>query len=277
MRKSDYEARDGDASNHAGAIGATTSDAPSDRMFAIIDCVTSNRVPMSVADISDRLGLPSPTVHRITKQLTAMGFLKRALESKRIVPGPRLAEFGVRAAAAAFVADLPHAILTSLSEELEEHCQVGIMSEGKIIYVDAVSPSRATGLKFFPGSTAPLHCSSIGKVYLSQLDERDLQRVISTLPLIRYTETTICDPARLLDEIGQVKRIGWATNNKEFSAGVVGCAVPIFDTQQRLIAGLGASVPDAYVNFKDIARLIPVIKVAAEKISQSLRVRHESV
>lgn len=242
-------------------------DAPSDRMFSILECVTNRTSSVSVSDMSDELKLPAPTVHRIVVQLIKNGFLKRALDSKRILPGSRLAEFGVRAAAASFVSDFPHRILTSLSEELNEHCQIGILSEGKVVYVDAVSPTRATGLKFFPGSTAPLHCSSIGKVFLSQYSETELRSIIQTLHLERFTETTICDPDELLREVLEVKKNGWARNNREFSVGVIGCAVPILTSKNRLIAGLGASVPDAYVSYTAIEKLIPILQNAAENIS----------
>ena len=254
------------------ATKAYQKEAPSDRIFSILECITRHNSSLSVSDISDELKLPVPTVHRIVIQLISNGFLKRALNSKRILAGPRLTDFGIRAAAAGFISDFPHTILTTLSEELNEHCQIGIMSEGKIVYVDAVSPSRATGLKFFPGSTAPLHCSSIGKVFLSQYSKKDLKSIIQTLYLERFTETTICSPEELFREIMEVKKNGWARNNREFSIGVIGCAVPIFNANRRLIAGLGASVPDAYVSYTDIEKLIPILKIAADKISNYFKV-----
>lgn len=270
MPNSSSKPRGRESSAPARPYAATGGDAPSERLFAIMDCVIEQRAPISITEIGDRLSLPAPTVHRITKHLTERGYLKRSLGSKRLVPGPRLTELGVRAASASFASDRPHAVLVSLSAEINEHCQIGIMSEGRIVYLDSVGAPRPHGLQFSAGATAPLHCTSIGKLYLARMTSTELQHALRTTPLERFTETTICDPDRLMEEIGRVRRLDWAASDMEFSPGVVGCAVPILDGQRKMIAGLGASVPNAHVSFRDLGRLIPTLQAASGRISDAL-------
>jgi DNA-binding IclR family transcriptional regulator len=249
---------------------AGDGDAPSDRIFAVIDTVVAEHGPISITEIAARLGLSSPTVHRITTQLAARGYLKRALGSKRFVPGARLTDLGLRVAGAAFKADRPHAILLALAHEVKEHCQIGIMADGQVAYVDSARIARSVGLQFEPGRAAPLYCTSIGKLFLAEMTEKELEQVLANLQFERFTPSTICDRDALRREVARVRAAGWASSNGEFSAGVVGCAVPIRTQQGAMIAGLGMSVPEAHIGFEEIARFIPGLRDYAERISGAL-------
>ncbi|KZD09741.1 IclR family transcriptional regulator [Oceanibaculum pacificum] len=248
----------------------TAGEAPSDRIFAVIDCVVGNRGPVSITEIASRLDLPNPTVHRIATQLAERGYLKRAMGSKRFVPGPRLTELGLSIVGAAFAADGPHAILLALAQEIKEHCQIGVMSEGRIVYIDAARIVRSVGLQFEPGHSAPLYCTSIGKLYLAGMEDAELFRFLRDVTFERFTPTTICDAKTLLAQIETVRDKGWASTRGELTMGVVGCAVPIFDSFGNMIAGLGTSVPEAHLSFEEIERFIPILRKASQKISAAL-------
>lgn len=239
-------------------------------MFAVLECVIDLRRPVSLAEIGDHLSLPPPTAHRLATQLIDRGYLKRALGSKLLLPGPRLALFGAKAAAAAFLSDRPHALLVSLSEELNEHCQIGVMSENRIIYVDSAAAPRTRGLQFSTGASAPLHCTSTGKVHLAAMSVSELDGLMKILKLEQFTESTIVNPERLLAEIETVRQTGWATTNMEYSQGVVGCAVPIMNDQRRIIAALGASVPYSHAAFRNLSEMIPALQAAAQQIALAI-------
>ena len=224
---------------------------------------------MSVTEISGRLSLPVPTVHRIAVHLSERGYLKRAPGSKRFRIGPRLTALGVRAMDAAFAADRPHAILVSLARKLNEHCQIGVVADDQVVYVDSASANRSSGLLFQPGHSAPIYCTSIGKLHLAHLTEDDLAHVLSTLAYQRFTPNTICGAKAAAAEAYRVRRRGWAATNAEYTPGVVGCAVPIYDARGRMIAGLGLSAPQAHVSIANVRSFIPAMQDAARRIAEA--------
>lgn len=243
---------------------------PSERMFAVIDCVVANRGPMSVTDIAIQLGLPAPTVHRMATQLAERGYLKRALGSKSFVPGPRLIALGVSVVTCAFGADRPHAMLVSLARRLNEHCHIGIVVDDQVIYMDSVRVNRGPGLQFEAGHSAPIYCTSIGKLHLAQMDDDELSEFLANLHTTRFTPTTICSAKAIHAEIMRVRKRSWASSNAEYTPGVVGCAAPILGEKGRMIAGLGISVPQAHVSFANIRQYLPLLQDTARRIADAV-------
>jgi IclR family acetate operon transcriptional repressor len=242
-------------------------DQPFDRSLAVLDAVTSTFRPISVTEIASLCDLPVPTAHRLVAQLEKRGLLKRALGSKKYLVGPGLLQLGAAAIASALHGDIPHRTLAAFANEIGEHCQIAMRAENALLYIDTVRALRSTGLHFEQGAHSPLHCTSIGKLFLAELDDAGLETWLMHAPLDRFAPRTIVRAADFRAEIRAVKKSGWAMNNEELAAGVVGCAVPIRDFEGRLLAGLGISVPSARLSIDQLNRFRPAMEAAAAAIA----------
>jgi DNA-binding IclR family transcriptional regulator len=240
--------------------------------LAVLEAVVDSGQALSLSEVARKLALPVPTVHRLFAQLEERQLLKRALGSRRILPGPRLVDLGMRIVAAAVRADPVHQVLETLAAEIGENCQIGQVRGRDVVYLDSAHAVRPATLRFEPGHHAPIHCSSTGKLFLAELEPRDLDLWIADLSLTRATPSTITSAARLRSVLAEVRRRGWAATNEEFVPGVVGCAVPLRRAPKgELVAALGISVPAARVPFQDLERFIPHLKRTAERIARILR------
>jgi IclR family transcriptional regulator, acetate operon repressor len=244
---------------------------PMDRIFAILETVANARQPLSLADISATSCLPMPTAHRLIGDLERRGFLKRALSSKRrLLPGIRLTELSRHALHAAIIGDRPHVILEQLASEVQEHCQIGTVTNDEVLYVDAVQVRRASGLQLEQGRSAPLHCTSMGKLYLASLDPESLSAWIRGRKLERITPRTITDPKLLFTHLRRVRKQGWATSDEEYGLGVVGCSVVVDTKAPHHFFAVGMSAPAARVPHGSLARFLPALKRASERITSAL-------
>lgn len=246
------------------------AESPLGRAFAIIDLVAAFARPVTVKEIAEGLEIPLPTAHRLVGNLEERGILQRSLGSKRLVVGTRMLDLAAKAIGAGFRRSSRHAILRAVSEKIGEQCEIGVVRDNLVTYVDAVRVGAASGLQFDPGVRAPLHCTSTGKLYMSRLPERVRRKLCFNLNLERFTPATITDPEALLDEVKRVRARGWAMSNEEFVKGVVGCAVPIFGQDSLLIGGLGISVPIARVNFAKLQKFIAPLQEAAQRLSLTI-------
>jgi IclR family transcriptional regulator, acetate operon repressor len=242
---------------------------PLDRIFLLMEAVARAGKPTTITEIAAQIGLPPPTVHRLVAQLVSRDLLKRALDSKRVLVGPRLVDFGARVLKGAMLADQSHLILSNLANELGEHCQVGIVAEGAVLYVDTARADRALGLQFQPGRRAPLHCTSMGKLFLASLPETSFEEWLSGSLLKSYTGNTITDRKLLRREIAAIRLRGWASNREEYVPGVSGCAVPL-PGGGSFVAGLGTSAPSVRLDSAKMKELVPRLSSAAEAIAQAL-------
>jgi IclR family transcriptional regulator, acetate operon repressor len=161
-------------------------------------------------------------------------------------------------------------VLTSLADRLGEHCQLGVRDENSVVYVDTVKAPRSQGLHFEPGRRSPIYCTSIGKLFLAEMEAGEFEWWLAHTELAPLTPNTITKPEALQKAVRAVRRNGWATSNEEVAAGVVGCAVPVRDRAGKMVAGLGISVPSARVAHNQLAQFRAALEAAAAEITAFL-------
>ncbi len=121
--------------------------------------------------------------------------MQREPGKRRFVPGARLLQLGLGIVAASMLRAPRHAILEALSNAIGETCNFGVMAGSHVVYLDRVESAWPLGLRFESGSRVPLHCTAMGKLFLSMLPPRKRAALIRALPLQRYTESTMTDAA----------------------------------------------------------------------------------
>jgi DNA-binding IclR family transcriptional regulator len=258
------------ATRDAPESGEPASDQPLDRALAVLHAVADSSRPASITEIALDTELPVPTVHRLVGQLERRGLLTRALGSKKLVVGPTLLRLAASSIEASLRAEKTYKVLAALANRLGEHCQIGRRVDDRVSYVASARSPRSDGLFFEPGRRAPLYCTSIGKIFLAEMSDDDLDWWLSHAVLEKNTPNTIVSSSALRTVVRRVRKEQWATTNQEYVPGVVGCAVPIRDGEGRLVAGLGVSAPGARIRYDQLNRYRELLDAAAAEIGASL-------
>src|SRR5690606_25765059 len=134
-------------------------------------------------------------------------------------------------------------------------------------YIDTARTTPSPGLHFEQGRRSPIHCTSIGKLYLAELTPSAFDAWLADANFTQLAPSTILSKEKFKAAIEEVRAQGWAANNEEFLPGLVGCAVPIRLSSGKLMAGLGLYVPTARMPFERIKDFLPALRTAAEKIA----------
>jgi IclR family transcriptional regulator, acetate operon repressor len=242
---------------------------PTERAFHIIE-MTAQFGRVSTADIVTALGIPKTTAHRLVSNLEEFGFLEHGIERGRYQVGPRLLELATNILAASTSNGPIHALLMELSRRTAETVSLGVMRGSEVVYIDSAIGNSPLTLNFQKGHRAPAHCTSSGRVFLANMEKKQLDAYMLSGPWEPITPYTIVDPDRLRQEIEQVRKQGYATNDSEFAIGVVGAAVPIANPNGRIIACLSISAPKARKSLEEITLLVPQMQAAALRITKIL-------
>lgn len=251
--------------------GDAKGDQPFDRALAVLDVVTASAQPISITDIAGECKLPVPTVHRLVAQLERRNLLRRVIGSRKLVVGSGLVDLGIGALQAAIRGDRSHQILVSFVHRIGEYAQIACRSDDNwLIYLDTARAPESTVLRFDRGRRLPLHCTSIGKLFLAEMADDDLDAWLAQATLDARAPKTIVRPDALRQDVLTVRKTGWATNDEELEVGLVGCAVPIRSADGRLIAGLGVSVPLARMSVHEVQELVPTMKATAAEIAAAV-------
>jgi len=192
---------------------------PTVKAVAILEAMATAKRPLGISEFGVLLGLPKPTAHRIVRMLEGEGLLQREPGSSRYVPGVRLERLGLDIVAASMSRAPRHAILESLSQQIGETCNFGVMAGSHVVYLDRVESAWPFGLRFERGSHVPLHCTSMGKLFLSMLPAAKRALMLRSIPLYRYTENTITEVSRLEQELDKIRSTEVSTTTRNFWLG----------------------------------------------------------
>jgi len=257
------------ASGGPEAISTATA-----RTFAILDLVARSNAAIEVADVIEELALPKATAYRLVDGLVSSGYLAREPLRKRLTVGTRLTDLAFGAMRASMRDCGRHALLRRLAHQVNETCNVGVILNGEIVYLDRVEADHwPLRLHFAAGSRVPLHCSAIGKLYLALLPPRRRQRLLQNLELRRFTDATIIERSRLEAELKQIRKEQVSFDRQEYLAGVVCVAAPVVGPNGEMLAAIAIQAPEARMAVAKAREHLPALRSAAGQLAETFQDR----
>jgi len=213
------------------------------RAFSVLDVLARNPDPMQLKDISASTGLHPSTAHRILNDLV-VGQMVERVEAGTYRLGMRLLEYGNLVKARLSVRDASLGPMRDLHRLTHQPVNLSVRQGDEIVYIERTY-SEHSGMQVIRsvGGRAPLHLTSVGKLFLAADDTPRVKAYILRTGLAGQTRNSITNPLQLEREIGKVRLDGFARDNEELELGVRCMAAGIYDDGGELIAGLSLSAP----------------------------------
>lgn len=239
------------------------------RSLGILDVIVKADRPISLAQIAEQLALPKPTVFRLLSTLEKAGWVFRQPVEKEYVVGARLAGFGLGVMMNNSVRATRHAILAGVASEIGETCNITMLDDNEVVYMDRVETQWPLKIDLQAGTRVPLHCSASGKLMLSQMNSAKRRTLLDHMVLTRFTDNTITDIGVLESELEQIRvnRIG--IDNQEYLDGLICVAVPVHDSNGKLAAALAVQAPTARFSLARALEQVPVLTRAADALAET--------
>lgn len=240
------------------------------RTLLILEIVGRSDSPMTPTEINAELGLPKQTIHRLCATLVEEGFLIYEPSGRRLRPArrARLMATGLLFASRTHVAR--RQILEDVSRQVRETVNFVVPEADGMSYLDRVETDWPFRVQLPIGTHVPFHCTASGKTFLSCLPKSARLKMVASLSLERMTANTITDPMRLLAELDEIARQGFAFDNEEFVDNMVAIAVPVRDRDGRFVAALAFHGPTMRLTLPNMLDRKHVLVAAAERLSKVL-------
>jgi len=237
-----------------------------ERMFALIDVLASREEAISLKEISERTGLHPSTTHRILNDLATGRFVDRP-EAGNYRLGMRLLELGNLVKARLSVRDAALAPMRELHKLIQQPVNLSVRQGDEIVYVERAYSERS-GMQVVRaiGGRAPLHLTSVGKLFLAVDEPQKVRAYATRTGLAGHTRNSITQLPVLERELSKARQYGIARDNEELELGVRCMAAGIHDDQGRLVAGLSISAPADRLD----EGWLPKLEATAGEISQAL-------
>lgn len=206
------------------------------KAFAMLEEIAADQQKLGISDLARKLNMSKGTLHGIAQAFLDLGVITQD-PHKKFRLGPTLIELGNKALAGDDLRLSLRPLLEELYAEFEETIFLGT-SDGKIItIIDKVDSPSGLKISAPVGSRLSLLAGATGKVFLSALSDQELQSFLrDTLP--KYTEKSITDKSKYIEEIKKVREQGYATDFEEYMQGVNAVCVPITGMYGQISAAI---------------------------------------
>ncbi|KQP09097.1 IclR family transcriptional regulator [Pseudorhodoferax sp. Leaf265] len=240
-----------------------------ERMFALIDVLASREEAMSLKEISEKTGLHPSTTHRILNDLATGRFVDRP-EPGTYRLGMRLLELGNIVKGRLSVRDAALAPMRELHRLIQQPVNLSLRQGDEIVYIERALSERS-GMQVVRaiGGRAPLHLTSVGKLFLAADDAQRVRAYATRTGLAGHTRNSLTQLPLLERELAKARMTGVARDNEELELGVRCMAAGIYDDQARLVAGLSISSPADRLD----ESWLPKLQHTANEISAALGYR----
>lgn len=237
-----------------------------DRMMHLIEALVRHPSPANLKQLAIETGLHPSTAHRILAVMVENRLVDR-IEPGTYRLGIRLLELGHLVRMRLNVRQEALPIMQALHGDIRETVNLSVRQGDEVVYVERVSSSgQMMRVVQAVGTRAPLHATSVGKVFLADDGADAASAYAQRVGLPRLTEHTLTDPAVLGAELEQVRALGYAMDREEAEKGVSCIAAGIRDDEGTLVAGLSVSAPSDRL---DSAWAVKV-RSAAEQVSRAM-------
>ena len=211
-----------------------------------------------VADGARRLGVSPSTAHRLLAMLAYHGFVIKDDATRAYVPGPALLELGLAVVKGTSIRDHARPHIQALRDRIEETVNIAILDGPDVLVVDVAQPDRFVRVAPRVGHRSPAHWNATGKALLAELDPAEVRRRFPGERLVTATPRTIRTRRALLEEVGRVRKAGYATNLGEFEEEMGAVGVVIRDPRGDAVAGVAVTALLARIepHVAEVARLV---------------------
>lgn len=206
------------------------------RGLDVLELFASAAPVLSQKDISQRLGLPMPTVHRLVALLTERGWLDRDPNTRRLRLGLEMTRLVPALLAGIRLPELARPHLLRLAADLHETVNLATLQGADVVYLHSEIGDRLLSARVSVGMRLPAHCTALGKCLLSQLPEDVARLALGREPYRRRTDRTLTTWRQLSADLVTIRAAGVAVSAEEYEVGLLSIAVPV-----RWIGGAGTA------------------------------------
>lgn len=242
-----------------------------DRAIQIVNTLFQFDTALGVSDISKCLDLPKATVYRILNTLNKGNIIEKNDNDKYSL-GIVFIKYGEKVKSGLDLRTIAGPFIKELSLITGEAVNLGIRNGDSVLTIDSAEGEASVLIsKLIPIS--PLHCSSMGKLFMAYMSDEKIIEYFN-VNNVKRTINTITEYNRFLIEKQKIIDSDISFDNEEYEYGLGCISSPIFDCNHVIAAAISVSGPLSRLNIKGRSKiesnLLKIAKMITEKLSLAM-------
>lgn len=203
-----------------------------------------DRPQLSARDVMERLDLPRTTVHELLVTLEARSYLISVPgQPVQYRLGMPLFQLGAAFAGRLDLVREAQGVARDVAAACDEAVHVAVLDGADVIYLVKVDSTHPVRMVSAVGRRLPAHCTAVGKILLSDLDQAGLDAILTKGTLRGMTPESITDPDRLRAHLECVRAESIAVDIGESDSAMRCVAAAVRDHSGATIAAMSVSAP----------------------------------
>jgi DNA-binding IclR family transcriptional regulator len=183
--------------------------------------------PQTAAELARALGVNRSTALRLLQELEGTGYVTRDGTSRRFSTVlERIYALVARNDDHSDWIELIHPVLASMRDDFREAAMQAVPANGAMVYLALFPSLHPVAVLERVGTVRPMHCSALGKAYLSALDAKSLDVELGRLAYAGGTPGASKGPLELRRRVAEARELGYAVDREETFEGVICVAAP---------------------------------------------------
>jgi DNA-binding IclR family transcriptional regulator len=241
-----------------------------ERIIKILDSFSLDEPELTLKELTNKTGLPKPTVYRIAEALNELNILNKDENTTKYRIGVKLFELGSLYLETLEFRKLAFPEIEKLSKYTEESIHMGVLDGNEVTSIEGLGSTHNLQAKLWIGKRSPIYCTSIGKAILAFLPDKEQEEILSSVELKRYTKNTITDKKCLKRELESIRRQGFALDNEEHDEGIMCVGAPIFNNKGEAVASISISGPKIRMKEQKLEKYKKLLMDSVKRISYKL-------
>jgi DNA-binding IclR family transcriptional regulator len=197
-----------------------------DRAVTVLE-VLAARGEAGVSDVAAWLEVHKSTAFRLLGALENRGLVEQVADRGKYRLGFGLGRLAGAVTDRLDVSRHGRPVCDRPAAELGETVNLAVPQSHHVANVDEARGRAAVATHNWVGQLTPLHCTSSGKVLLSQLPDQERSRLLAEAGLPALTPRAVSRPAALEEELRVVRARGYAVAVEEYGLGLTAVAAPV--------------------------------------------------
>lgn len=235
--------------------------------LSLLEVFCTRNHPLGVTELSNIMLDGKSAVFQKIKILEELEYIEQEQHSKKYVLTTKLLELVNKSLKGYYEKTNIHRYVKTAAEKTGECTYFGVKNKkNRIIYVDRYANENTMTVYTNIGDSPLPHCTAHGKALLAFLTLQEIEEVLKD-NLEQFTENTITDKQKLMEELKSIREKGYAIDNEERMNGVRCVAAPVFNSKEEVIGAIGISGILQTMTDENISRHAKTIKEIADTMS----------
>lgn len=238
-----------------------------DRALDILMCFI-DATDLGLMEISEKVSLHKSTVHRLLASLESKGFVIRNPSTEKYRLGYRIWELSANLSQSDDPAIVLLPEMERLRDTIGETVSLYVRDGHERIRIQAVQSNEPIRRVARVGARLPLVVGASSKVLIAFADEAVRSSIIhgAEWPADLKNED-------YLQQLEDIRRMGYATSIEEREPGAAAVAAPIFNHAGELVAALSVSGPSSRLTARIMKDQAQLIIAAAQRMGKMVKLK----